>query len=460
MTSQPITDIETLLHQVRDLNSQNLIKDAISAYHGGALRSAVISTWNAVVNDIIVKARELHNHGESTYKSFIDSLDNAIENDNIQKKTKIERDILNTAKDNFQIITPHEYELLDRLKSDRNVCAHPSLVEDDQLFEPTPDLVRTHIVHALTILLIQAPLQGKSALSRFRSELLNDSFPTTENEVRKFVFLKYLIRSKDGFIENLVKLMIKSIFFEIDPDLANKKRKLSWIMAEVYMRKPSIFKKIVQNFFSQQFGVAEDRIVLGVFTLLGAEPTIWEWIDKPNQMKVIGLIENCAYNDLEKSHAFDAYNVPGLKPVLYKRLQNLNNVNRYRIISDYLHEDFISIALEVYSRSGSFRGAEAIGWNIIVPLSSKFKKDDVIRFIDAVLENSQVYDAVGTPEVVEKVFEETATHRSSTKSRWKDFFTKMIENCNYNSQAISAFKIMELALEDSPTSTSDEDFPF
>lgn len=50
-----LSDIDVLVLSVRDRESRRLIGEAITAYRGGALRSALMSTWIAVAYDIIVR---------------------------------------------------------------------------------------------------------------------------------------------------------------------------------------------------------------------------------------------------------------------------------------------------------------------------------------------------------------------------------------------------------------------
>ena len=45
MSIQAVTDIDVLALAVRDRESRRLIEEAITAYRGGALRSAIMSVW-------------------------------------------------------------------------------------------------------------------------------------------------------------------------------------------------------------------------------------------------------------------------------------------------------------------------------------------------------------------------------------------------------------------------------
>jgi len=160
------SDIDSQVLQVRDRESRRLIGEAIAAYRGGALRSAIMSTWIAVAYDIIAKARELAGQGEAAPRAFVAELDKGIAAKDKRKLQAIESELLDKANSDLQLLAPHEYAALARLQEDRHLCAHPAFVVEDELFQPTPELVRAHIVHAQQHLLIHAPLQGKSAVRR------------------------------------------------------------------------------------------------------------------------------------------------------------------------------------------------------------------------------------------------------------------------------------------------------
>ncbi|KAF0119054.1 MAG: hypothetical protein FD149_253 [Rhodospirillaceae bacterium] len=156
------SDIDILALSVRDRESRRLIGEAITAYRGGALRSAVMSTWIAVAYDIIAKAREIAGQGEASPKAFIKKLDDAIAANDKRKFQTIESELLTEANSGLQLLAPHEYEALVRLQTDRHLCAHPAFVVEDELYQPSPELVRAHIVHALQYLLIHARYRAKA----------------------------------------------------------------------------------------------------------------------------------------------------------------------------------------------------------------------------------------------------------------------------------------------------------
>ena len=81
--AQGLTDIDSLALVVRDPESKRLIGEALSAYRGGAFRSAIVSTWIAVDYDIIAKAKELAAHGDAAAIAFVREVEQAIQNSDV-----------------------------------------------------------------------------------------------------------------------------------------------------------------------------------------------------------------------------------------------------------------------------------------------------------------------------------------------------------------------------------------
>ena len=88
-----------------------------------------------------------------------------------------EREVLNMAKNEFELLSPLEYADLNRVLEDRSRCAHPSINSLDEIYHPPPELARTHIRNAVTNGLQHPPVQGKAAIDRVVSEVRSLYFP-------------------------------------------------------------------------------------------------------------------------------------------------------------------------------------------------------------------------------------------------------------------------------------------
>jgi hypothetical protein len=133
-----LSDLDELSLRVRDADSRVLFLEAVQAQRGGAYRSAITSTWIAVVFDIISKLRELSLGGDQNAAKFVEKLEKAVKVNNIPSLQAIERTILDVAERDFELLGPHERNDLERLQQDRNLCAHPALLTEGKIFQPTP----------------------------------------------------------------------------------------------------------------------------------------------------------------------------------------------------------------------------------------------------------------------------------------------------------------------------------
>lgn len=425
MATHGVTDIDVLALAVRDRESRRLILEAITAYRGGALRSAIMSIWISVVYDIFSKARELAAQGDAAAAAFVSKLDAAIENKSVGHMQAIERDVLTTARTELQLTTQHEFDVLGRIQADRNLCAHPAFVTEDELFQPAPDLVRSHLVHALRCLLIHAPLQGKSALSRIRVDILSPSYPVTREAIGAYVAAKYLNRAKDALVSNLVKVLLKALFLPDGQEFMSRRRQLAWTLGEVATNKTAIFEEVGRPLVATFFDGVDDANLLHLCVLLGAEPQIWDWLSEPVRLRIRALLETADVAALKSFMAFDAFAVPDLTDFLLAKFSNLDQVAQVELISDTPRKEFVSKAIEIYASAGNYRMAEQHGQSLILPLAAYFTAQDLKACIDAVLGNSQISYASGTPDVLAQLFKLTQGLLDQTRPEWQRFVDEM-----------------------------------
>src|SRR5208337_3986552 len=181
-----LTDLDELVLTVRDPDSRTYIREAMIAYRGGANRAAVVSVWVAVIYDIISKLRLLDSQGDKAAQSLIQDLDRAIANNDIKAMANFEDRLLGEALNTFEFLSRVEYQDFDRMRLDRHRCAHPAFGGEMLLYNPSPEAVRAHIVHAITHLLSRPPVQGKAAIDKIVADIAGPYFPTDQEEVNSY----------------------------------------------------------------------------------------------------------------------------------------------------------------------------------------------------------------------------------------------------------------------------------
>ena len=434
LVGQGITDIDTLALAVRDRESRRLIAEAITAYRGGALRSAIMSTWIAVSFDIISKAKELAAQGEAAPKAFCNELNSAIANQDIKKQQAIESNLLNVANDQLQLFAPHEHEALKRLHRDRNLCAHPAFIVEDELYQPSMELVRSHIVHSLQHLLIHAPLQGKSAIARFVVDVTSLSFPTNPNDIGAYIRARYLDRAKDVLVTNLIKVVISAPFSDEQAHFAGRSRLLAMTLGEIAKAKTSIYDAIVPSYVARKFDTVKDDVLLSICTFFENDQRIWEWLSEPVRLRVKQLLETADVETLKAHAAFDGFVISELSEILLKRFDGFDSSTQISIISEHPKPELVRPGIEIYSQARGYREAEAWGKYIILSLRPLLAADDIRSLLDAVQGNGQIWCASRTPNILETVFDSTQHLLPETRTYWQAFVDARIAHNSGNTE--------------------------
>jgi hypothetical protein len=164
MFGEHLVDLDELVLRCRDEQARRYIAEAVACYKVGAFRSTIVATWIAVIFDFIYKLRELELTGDAKAKQKLEEFEKIRRNNDITGALNFEKNILNLAKDEFQLLSPMEHADLSRLLSDRNRCAHPSMNSIEDTYQPSAELARYHLRNAVTCLLQRPPVQGKAAI--------------------------------------------------------------------------------------------------------------------------------------------------------------------------------------------------------------------------------------------------------------------------------------------------------
>src|SRR5262245_47380315 len=100
-----LTDLDEMLLSVQDPDSRTYIREAIIAYRGGALRAAVVSTWVAVIYDIISKLRIIESQNDGAARALIAELNGAVKSNNIKAMAAFEEKLPTEARETFEFLS-------------------------------------------------------------------------------------------------------------------------------------------------------------------------------------------------------------------------------------------------------------------------------------------------------------------------------------------------------------------
>ena len=208
-----LTSLDELALRCVNKTSQSQILETIKTHNSGAYRAAIISTYVTVCFDLIAKMKDLANLEDRKAGEKVNEFRNMQESyaqnnpDALRNFSKFEGNLLEIFKDDFELFGQNEFVEMDRLRSDRHRCAHPSFCNNDLPFEPSAELSRLHIFNALKLVLTVPEKQGKSALKNLREIVLGKYFPDIIPEAK--------VRLSGSALENARPILIESFIDEL-----------------------------------------------------------------------------------------------------------------------------------------------------------------------------------------------------------------------------------------------------
>ncbi|BBI61364.1 hypothetical protein HSBAA_26700 [Vreelandella sulfidaeris] len=202
-----------------------------------------------------------------------------------------ERNLLSIACDELQLISMIEKSHLERLRDDRNICAHPTFSDDGSQFSPPAELALAYIVQSANYLLVHPPVKGKVIVQRMY-ELINEpSFP--ESEEKAFTLLSSennLGRVKDSGVRNLAIIILKRIFRDetgISQELLNR---LSASLSAIQRMYPVVYEEVVSNKLVGMLSEANDTRLKRIFPFLNLRSELWAKLEHAERVRIEGLI--------------------------------------------------------------------------------------------------------------------------------------------------------------------------
>lgn len=466
----PLTDLDELLLTVRNRNSRSYIAEAIDTYRTRSYRSAIMSTWIATAYDIISKIRELAGQGEAVAINFATNLDNAIEayERNDPQATKrlqeIENDLMNKAEIDFEFLTHQQRRDLDRLKEDRNLCAHPAFTSQELLFQPSAEQVRTHIVHAIEYLLQQPPIQGRSALLRLKQDILQPSFPSSQDAVDAFLDRKYFEHSKESLRVSTLTVLLKLIIRRDDADLAAKGASIFRCFVAFRQKFTALYRTQMPELLRRLTDDSTDEQLVRVIPILALDREAWGWLSGHSQIRLRELAGGIRIDSADLESLIMAVRVPELKQTIVDAVNELEEEEKISVISRSPQPEFCEEAIQILSGVGSWRKAERVLENVVLPLAESYTADQVAQICTIVHENYDVRTARGTPGLLRAFIASTLERLPRTSVCWLQLYGELERRDALGNVLVSELRshgyeppVAEQAEEEEPEEEDDED---
>jgi hypothetical protein len=342
----------------------------------------------------------------------------------------LERELLDAAKDSFELLTAREHEELARLRNDRHICAHPAFVSLDVVFEPTQELVRAHLSSAIDCLLAHPATPGKKAIERFYQEAMSSSaFPEALEDLTEYLRARYFQHGKASLRRNLARVIIKTC---LSPEGSNLRlaHRCSRSAQALERIEPGLLHDALVEVVQRREegpGLTDEELVMMVGTL-GSLGATWDAFPDSSRPRVAAHLAVAPLDELVDAGVFAA-DVEGepIASAISGRLNELNGTQLGRVLAQHPRLKYQDAAVAVLASSHSYRSAEYNMENLILPLAHKMHGNAVRRVLGILLDNDQVRNAAAMPDLMERFFVASIGVIGSTWLDWSNICEKLAE---------------------------------
>lgn len=386
----PLTDLDELVLNCRDNKAKTYVWEAVASYRAGAFRAAIVGTWIAVCFDIIGKIHELSLSGDKEAEKQAGELDKTRKSADVASALKFERQLLELARDKFELLSPIEFVDLERLREDRNRCAHPALASDEQAYSPSAELARAHIHAAVTHLMQHPPAQGKYALDRLRGEIDSEYFPTQVSQAINWLSSGPLRKPRESLNCNFTLVLVKRLLKEEIDDWKKRQRVVAALRAVAKLHRVQYEATLTEK-LSTVLRTLKDAELINATRFLQDIPDSWQCVEVDLRQRLQDFVAALPADHLEHLDFLLQF-----EPLRQSAESRVNHATRDEL-KNTLFFDGLPVKLadryiELYLDSKSFDQANEWAQDLSLYMSS-LSKDQIMRIVTSVQKNQQVLNS-------------------------------------------------------------------
>jgi hypothetical protein len=366
-----LSDLDEMVLSCRSEEARNYVGEALACYRAGAFRACIVSTWIAVVFDLIAKIRELALSGDAAAQEIVNNLNSwqpLIEVGDagaIKNSLEFERDVVRIANDRFGFFEGLQVLDLHRLRDDRNRCAHPTYQGNEQPYSPTAELARVHLVHAVKHVLSQAPVQGKAATTQIIKLVQSAYFPTNVDQAKVQLRANGLDKPKDSLVRSVTDQLLFGLL-EGEPSLKGRKQTAVALRA-CHDMFPGLAEPRIRKGLNTVCRRAPDKDLLLFLGLQRHLPQVWTLLEDDNRQRLRELVKQ---SEAKYARLILPICLPiqDLGDVCEARLGMLDVEDVGEVLKETSHPAVLKRAVDIYCSSRSWDEANSNYSRVVEPI--------------------------------------------------------------------------------------------
>ena len=457
-------DIDDAIIGIKNSSAKNYIKEAIDSYRIGAYRSSVLVTWISICVDIIEKIKELSLSGDKLATELYEKI-NKIPDKSIDKMLSMEKQLLDIAYEKLELISLIEKRNLERIQEDRNLCAHPTFISDGDQFNPSPDICREYIQQAITYLLSQPPVKGKTVIKVIVDLINGETFP--EDNEKAYLLLSsnhYLGKTKKSSISNLLIVLFKRIFCDNEPFPQPLFKKYTSAIYSIKRLEPEIYKDVIKDKINKMLAEANDNLFKRLFPFLIDIPSIFDHFEDIVLIRLTEIIQSISEDELIKYHVpKTAEKIEYINIEFQKRILTIEDLPK--IIKIVPSEIFKDKAIELFIDSSTFVESKKLGINVLLPHVKFFTEHDLEVLLSGTIKNesnkiNQILSVDKNKDLFVQIYNETKNEIINYKKIWLNFWEELKDDFDFDElkECLENDDVIEKPKD--VTDDYEDDFPF
>jgi hypothetical protein len=404
-----VLNLEERITRVWHQEVRPLVADAYRCHSTGTPRAAIVATWTAVCADIIHKLYQLAEDGDGTAAEVVKKIDSARSKPDaeaVKTMQQVENGLLQNALD-LELIDFIEHRQLERLQQDRNLCAHPSLRPLGDVFVPSSEYARAHLVAALDALLVHPPTQGRKAFDRYIAHVGDPSFVGDAD----YLVQMFAQRVKSSAWKLIVGTAAKHAMLELpvpessgmNPGQAADRHALCLVAFAQHDREA--VRETVVKVMSKFNELSVEQQIKGL-DRLGAFDVFTEALDATVCQQINTYVRQLpiptdgvhqSYVTVATLVRFDA--IRTRIPALTEAFARIDPIIKSFIIRSDLRPYYTRFLAEILAAAPTYRSAEEFAERTVIPLAHVIQPDQLEAILTAWAENSQCREAARMPEL-------------------------------------------------------------
>lgn len=322
-----VFSLEAQKNSIYDRRTRKYFEEVYKSYATGCYRSATVMLWSVIVCDIIFKLQELRDlYADSGAEKILSEIEKLQKDDPYSPKW--EKELIKLVFERTQLLDTASHHKIMMIQEHRHLSAHPVISDEDTLFEPTEEMVRSDIRNSIEVILSKPPFLTQKVLTTILNDLeqIKDLFPS-DSALLKYLDSKYLNSINKDITAKLFRGLWKFVFrSEDEKPKENRKINLRALKLIFDKERQSIIESIKQEVKYYSSLSKEEDSIKGLIDFLSLEKEIYDILDDSAKEIIKPILkDNLSYFGI----AFFISETP---------VEHINNLTQ--LLSDKFHQKY------------------------------------------------------------------------------------------------------------------------